>query len=83
MKLSKLCGFREPVCLAAARKVGMEVFKEVESYGKTTPMNIELSLHRSDEAHPKLSIIALTTSYASPVNRATTVGSVSMNGFMI
>ena len=46
-------------------------------------MNIELSLHRSDEAHPKLPVIALTTSYASPVNRATTVGSVSMNGFMI
>jgi len=31
-------------------------------------MDIELSVDRSDEAHPKLSIIALKTSYASPVS---------------
>jgi len=54
----------------------MEGFKEAETNGKITPVvggkvlvvDIELSEDHSDEAHPKLSVIALKTSYASPVS---------------
>ena len=69
----------------------MEVFKEVGADGKITlifgdkvlVVDIEFSVDRSDETHPKLSVIALKTSYASPVNGATTKGSASMNGFLM
>jgi len=73
------------------RKAGMETFKEAETSGKITlilggkvlVVDIELAVDRSDENHPKLSLIALKTSYASPVSGATTEGSVSMNGFLM
>ena len=73
------------------KKAGMEAFKEAETNGKITlilggkvlVVDIELSVDRSDETHPKLSVIALKTSYASPVSGPTTEGSVSMNGFLM
>ena len=69
----------------------METFKEPETGGKITltlagkvlVVDIELSVDRSDETRPELSVIALKTSYASPVSGATTEGSVSMNGFLM
>lgn len=73
------------------KKAGMETFKEAESYGKiplilggkVLVVDIELAVDRSDEEHPTLSVIALKTSYASPVSGATTEGSASMNGFLM
>ena len=73
------------------KKAGMEAFKEAETNGKITlilggkvlVVDIELSVDRSDETLPKLSVIALKTSYASPVSGATTEGSASMNGFLM
>ena len=73
------------------RKAGMETFKEAETNGKITlilggkvlVVDIELAVDGSDEDHPKLSLIALKASYASPVSGATTEGSVSMNGFLM
>ena len=72
------------------RKAGMEAFKDEGANGKVTlilggkvlVVDIELSVDRSDEERPKLSVIALKTSYASPVGGATTEGSASMNGFL-
>ncbi|KAF9649664.1 hypothetical protein BDM02DRAFT_3094462 [Thelephora ganbajun] len=73
------------------KKAGMETFKEAGTNGKITlilggkvlVVDIELAVDRSDEERPKLSVIALKTSYASPVSGATTEGSVSMNGFLM
>ena len=75
------------------KKAGMETFKEAETNGKITlilggkvlVVDIELAVDRSDEERPKLSVIALKTSYASPVaaGGATTEGSVSMNCFLM
>jgi len=73
------------------KKAGMETFKEAETNGKITlilggkvlVVDIELAVDRSDEDHPKLSIIALKTSYASPASGPTTDGSGSMNGFLM
>ena len=73
------------------KMAGMEAFKEAETNGKITlilggkvlVVDIELAVDRSDEDHPKLSVIALKTSYASPVSGATTEGSASMNGFLM
>lgn len=73
------------------KKAGMEAFKEAGSDGKITlilggkvlVVDIELSVDRSDETRPKLSVIVLKTSYASPVSGATTEGSASMNGFLM
>ena len=52
---------------------GMEAFKETEANGKITLIiggkalivDVELSVDRSNETHPKLSVIVLKTSYAS------------------
>ena len=73
------------------KKAGMETFKEADTNGKITlilggkvlVVDIELAVDRSDEEHPTLSVIALKTSYASPVSGATTEGSASMNGFLM
>ena len=73
------------------QKAGMETFKEAETDGKITlilggkvlVMDIELFVDRSDEENPRLSVIALKTSYASPISGATTEGSASMNGFLM
>ena len=73
------------------KKAGMETFKEAGTDGKIAlilggkvlVVDIELAVDRSDETRPKLSVIALKTSYASPASGATTEGSVSMNGFLM
>jgi len=73
------------------KKAGMEAFKEAGTNGNITlilggkvlVVDIELSVDRSDETHPKLSVVALKTSYASPGSGPTTEGSVSMNGFLM
>ena len=73
------------------KKAGMETFKEAETNGKITlilggkvlVVDIELAVDRSDEERPTLSVIALKTSYASPVSGATTEGSAPMNGFLM
>lgn len=73
------------------KKAGMETFKEAETNGKITlilggkvlVVDIELAVDRTHEDRPILSVVALKTSYASPVNGATTEGSVSMNGFLM
>ena len=73
------------------KKAGMETFKEAETSGRITlilggkvlVVDIELAVDRSDEERPQLSVIALKTSYASPVSGATTEGSPSMNSFLM
>jgi hypothetical protein len=58
------------------KKAGMETFKDVETKGKITlivggkalVVDIELSMDRNDETRPKLFVVALRASYASPVN---------------
>ena len=74
------------------KKAGMEAFKDAGANGKITlilggkvlVVDIELAVDRSDEEHPKLSVISLKTSYASPVTGATSAeGSPSMNGFLM
>ena len=73
------------------KKAGMETFKEAETDGKiplilggkVLVVDIELAVDRSNKEHPTLSVIALKTSYASPVSGATTEGSASMNGFLM
>jgi hypothetical protein len=74
------------------KKAGMERYKD-ETNGKITlilggkvlAVDIELSVDRSDEERPQLSVTALKTSYASPASASgpMTEGSVSMNGFLM
>ena len=74
--------------LAAGR---MEAFKEAETDGNITlilggkvlVVDIEFSAHRSDRARPKLSVISLKTSYASPINGAMTDRPISIHGFLM